>query len=105
MDRSPQLIARSANEMRRVFKFLIEELGWDVKRIQSDVSVLLRNIDTFLLPRYQFLKELEEKEMTEKRDKPLEGKQWTYIPDSQFHVRFPTYQDFLKTYQNKYPQY
>jgi hypothetical protein len=70
-------------------------------------------MDTFFLPRYQFLLELEKTErdnsdsiaMKRTLDKPLEKKQWLTAPERIFHQLFPTYRDFLVTYQNKYPQY
>jgi hypothetical protein len=113
LDRCPQLLKRNAKEMRRVFRFLKEELEWDIERIASNPRVLRYNMDTFFLPRYQFLLELEKTErnksdgiaMKKTLDKPLEKKRWTYLPDTTFHQLFPTYRDFLVTYENKYPQY
>jgi hypothetical protein len=113
LDRCPHLILRNAKEMRRVYRFLKEELEWDVERIESDVSILRRNMDTFLLPRYQFLLELEQTDRNNSNSSPmkktfdqlLEKKEWTYLSEAKFHQLYPSYEDFLVTYENKYLQY
>jgi hypothetical protein len=70
-------------------------------------------MDTFILPRYQFLLELEQTErnnsdsiaMKRTFNQLLQKKEWITISDAKFHQLYPSYRDFLVKYQNKYPQY
>lgn len=90
---TPRLIMTNSNELKRSYEFLVSEAGIDPERVQKNISLIMRNVDRILRPRYEFLvKTLPAPELV------LERAFWIKSTEDSFRETYPAYEAYRAKY-------